>query len=75
VSVSADERLLTPDEVAERWQIVCKAKKAEAVYRMVRNGQIPRSAYVRLGKHIRFPLARLIAFEEDGGQGLDEGDE
>jgi len=68
MSVSSTDRLLTPEMLAERWQIVCKTKKAEAVYRMVRAGQIPPGAVVRLGRNkIRFRLEGIEAFEAQGG--------
>jgi hypothetical protein len=65
---TTDERLLTADELAERWQIVCKSRKAEAVWAMVRRGEIPAGAVVRLGqKKIRFRLAGIEEFEARGG--------
>lgn len=68
MSVSSTDRLLTAEELAERWQIVCKSKPAEAVWRMTRTGQIPPGAVVRLGaKKIRFRLEGIEAFEAEGG--------
>jgi len=68
MSVSTTDRLLTPDELAERWQVCAKSKKAEAIYRMVRNGDIPAGTYVRLGKKaIRFRLEAIEVFEAQGG--------
>jgi hypothetical protein len=71
--VSTTDRLLTPEELAERWQVVCEAKKAERVYAMVRAGQIPAGAVVRLGReNIRFRLEGIEAFEAQGGRGPED---
>lgn len=51
--------LLTPDQVAERWQV----GKAQ-VYRLARDGRVPA---VRLGRYVRFRVGDLEAFERDGG--------
>jgi hypothetical protein len=72
MSVSAADKLLTPTELAERWQVVCKKKPAERIYSMVRSGQIPDGAVVRLGRTIRFRLEGIEAFEAEGGHGLEE---
>jgi hypothetical protein len=72
MSVSSTDRLLTPTELAERWQVVCKKKRGERIYWMVRSGQIPPGAVVRLGRTIRFRLEGIEAFEREGGHGLDE---
>jgi hypothetical protein len=67
--LSSTERLLTPEELAERWQVASPSKKAERIYRMVHSGQIPPGAVVRLGSTIRFRLEVIEAFEADGGHG------
>lgn len=70
VSVSSADKLLTPEMLAERWQITCKTKPAERIYYMVRAGQIPPGAVVRLGRTIRFRLEGIEAFEREGGNSL-----
>ena len=53
-------RLLTAEQLAERWQI-----KPATVYGLARNGSIPT---VRLGPRlVRFRLAEVERFEADGG--------
>ena len=52
-------RLLTPDELAERWSV----PKAQ-VYRLAREGQVPT---VRLGRYVRFDPAAVADFEKNGG--------
>lgn len=49
------ERLLTAQDVAERWQVT-----PSMVYRLAREGKIPA---VRLGRHVRFRLDAIMAFE------------
>lgn len=56
---TASGRLLTADEVAERWQV----PKA-FVYRLSRDQQIPT---VKLGRYYRYRLAAIEEFEEAGG--------
>jgi excisionase family DNA binding protein len=53
--MSAD-RLLTADELAERWQVT----KAW-VYHAARTGQIPT---VKLGRYYRFRASSIEAFEQ-----------
>jgi len=48
-------RLLTAEQLAERWQV-----PTSQVYRLVRNGQVP---CVRLGRYVRFNPAAIEAFE------------
>jgi len=48
-------RLLTAEQVAERWQI-----PASHVYRLARDERIP---VVRLGRYVRFHPDALEAFE------------
>jgi hypothetical protein len=67
--VSSTDRLLTPEELAERWQVVCRSKKAERIYLMVHDGQIPPGAVVCLGSTIRFRLEGIESFEAEGGHG------
>ncbi len=54
-----NERLLTADELAERWQV-----KEAHVYRLAREGQVP---CVKLGRYVRFRLEAIEAWERDGG--------
>ncbi len=55
----APHRLLTAEEVAERWQV----PKAH-VYRLARDGRLPT---VALGRYRRWRLEAIEAFERDGG--------
>ncbi len=55
----AADRLITAEQLAARWQM-----KAQAVYRLARNGDVP---VVRLGRYKRFRLADIEAFEQGGG--------
>ena len=48
-------RLLTADELAERWQV-----PRAHVYALTRRGEIPT---VRLGKYYRYRLDQIEAFE------------
>lgn len=52
-------RLLTPDDLAVRWQM----PKA-SIYRLTREGMVP---VVQLGKRYRYRLAAIEEFEEAGG--------
>lgn len=52
-------RLLTADDLAERWQV----PKAH-VYRLTRSGQLPT---VKLGRYCRYDLRAVEAFEAGGG--------
>lgn len=58
-AASSNGRLLTADELAERWQV-----PATHVYRLSREGKLPT---VRLGRYRRFRLAEVEAFEAAGG--------
>jgi excisionase family DNA binding protein len=58
VSVSAT-RLLTVDELAERWQLL-----PSQVYRLARNGKLPT---VKLGRYRRWRLEDVEQFERNGG--------
>jgi excisionase family DNA binding protein len=51
-------RLLTADQLAERWQV----PKAH-IYRLARTGKIP---LVRLGRYFRFRLDAIETWEEEG---------
>jgi excisionase family DNA binding protein len=55
--------LLTPEQVAERWQV-----KRSWVYRAARDGVIP---CVRLGHYVRFEEETLREFERKGGATVD----
>jgi len=48
-------RLLTADELAERWQV-----RAQHVYRLTREGAIPA---VKLGRYYRYRLDQIERFE------------
>jgi excisionase family DNA binding protein len=52
-------RLLTADELAERWRI-----KPAHVYRLTRDEAIPA---VRLGRYYRYRLEAVEEFERQGG--------
>ncbi len=51
-------RMLTPDEVAERW-----AAHVKTVYTAIASGQLP---VFRLGRVLRVPLAAVEAIEARG---------
>jgi excisionase family DNA binding protein len=53
------ERLLTAEQLAERWQV----PKAH-VYRLARDGRLPT---VELGRYRRWRMDAIEAFELDGG--------
>lgn len=57
-------RLLTADDLAERWQI-----PKSHVYRLCRVGALP---VVKLGRYRRFRLAAIERFEAAGGVETDE---
>ncbi len=48
-------RVLTPDELADRWQI-----PKSHVYRLTREGRIP---VVKLGRYYRYRLDQIEQFE------------
>jgi len=50
------ERLLTADQLAERWQV-----KPSHVYRLAREGKIPE---VKIGRYKRFRLDAIERFED-----------
>jgi excisionase family DNA binding protein len=54
-SPNSSGRLLTADELAERWQV----SKAH-VYRLARDGRVPT---VAIGRYYRFRLASIEAWE------------
>jgi excisionase family DNA binding protein len=59
------DRLLTPDALAERWQV----NKAH-VYRLTREGRLPT---VKIGRYYRYRLAAVETWEQSGGdQGASE---
>jgi len=51
--------LLTPAEVAARWQVT-----VGQVQRLARDGRMP---CVRVGRYLRFTLAQVEAWERGGG--------
>lgn len=53
------ERLLTADQLAQRWQV-----PRGHVYRLARDGRLPA---VHLGRYRRFSITAIAAFERDGG--------
>jgi excisionase family DNA binding protein len=57
VSGSNGQRLLTAEELAERWQVA----KAH-VYRLAREGRIPT---VAIGRYYRFRLSSIEAWEAE----------
>lgn len=54
-------RLLTADDLAERWQV----PKAH-IYRLAREGKLP---VVQLGRYRRFSAEAVEHFERGGGTG------
>jgi excisionase family DNA binding protein len=59
------DKLLSPDELAERWQV-----KRSHVYRLTRDGHLPKGeVVVELGRYYRYRLAGVEAFEQSGGIG------
>jgi len=60
----AGERLLTADELAERWQV-----PKSHVYRLTREGKLPT---VKLGRYCRYRLAAVEAWEQHGGTTADD---
>jgi excisionase family DNA binding protein len=60
VVLSADgERLLTAEQVADRWQV-----SKYHVYRLAREGKMPTIA---IGRYYRFRLTALVEWEQAGG--------
>ena len=57
------DRLLTADDLAERWQV-----RPAQVYRLTREGCLP---VVKIGRYCRYRLSAIEAFEIDGGVGSD----
>lgn len=66
-AITAD-KLLTPKELAERWQLGGK-RPVSHVYRLTREGKLPDGAVVKLGKYYRYRLQGIEEFERDGGVG------
>ena len=56
-------RLLTAEQLAERWQV-----PAGHVYRLTRGGQLPA---VKLGRYYRYAEAAITEFERTGGAGCE----
>jgi excisionase family DNA binding protein len=63
VSAPTVTRLLTADQLAERWQV-----PKSHVYRLTREGKIPA---VKLGRYYRYLLEAVEDFERAGGSRLD----
>lgn len=61
---SNQSRLLTADDVAERWQV----PKAQ-VYRLTREGRL---SAVRIGRYYRYRPAVVEEFEAQGGVAADD---
>ena len=57
MATSERERLLTADELADRWRI-----STAAVYRLARDGRIPT---VTLGRYRRFRVDSIEQWERD----------
>lgn len=55
-------RLLSADELADRWGVA-----RAHVYRLAREGRIPDGVLVELGRYKRFRLAGIEEWEESGG--------
>lgn len=64
-NVERPNRLLTADDLAERWQV----SKAH-VYRLAREGLLPAGVLVQIGRYYRFNQAGVEAFEAQGGVGV-----
>lgn len=60
------EKLLTAEELAERWRIPGK-KPQQGIYRLVRENAIPPGAVVKLNRYVRFRLEGIEQFERNGG--------
>ena len=58
-TAATSDRLLTADELAERWQL-----PKSWVYAATRDGRIPT---VRLGRYYRYRLEAIEQFEREGG--------
>lgn len=52
-------RLLTAEQLAERWQV-----PKSHIYRLTREGKVPA---VKLGRYYRYRIEAIEAFEEHGG--------
>jgi excisionase family DNA binding protein len=60
--VSSAQRLLSAEQVAERWNV-----PKSQVWRLAREDRVPT---VRVGRYVRFRVADLEAWERAGGCGL-----
>ena len=58
-TVASADRLLTADELAEKWQL-----PKSWIYAATRDGRIPT---VRLGRYYRYRLEAIEQFEREGG--------
>lgn len=52
----APSRLMTADDLADRWQV-----SAAQVYRLAREGRVPA---LRIGRYFRFKVEQIEAWEE-----------
>lgn len=59
-------RLLTPEQLAERWQV-----PKSQVYRLARDGRLE-PASVKLGRYVRFLADKVEEFEANGGVSADD---
>lgn len=59
LTASRPTRLLTADDLADRWQV-----RPAHVYRLAREGRLPT---VNIGRYRRFALAAIEDFEAAGG--------
>ena len=59
-------KLLTAEQLAERWQIPGK-KPQQGIYRMTRDGTIPLGVVVPIGRYYRYRLEGIEEFERNGG--------
>jgi excisionase family DNA binding protein len=55
VTTNATTRVLTPEQLAERWSV-----PKSQIYRLTREGRIP---VVKLGRYVRFRLDAIERFE------------
>jgi excisionase family DNA binding protein len=62
-SAKQSNRLLTADDLAERWQV-----GTAQVYRLTREGRVPA---VRIGRYYRYRASAIDAFEAAGGVAAD----
>jgi excisionase family DNA binding protein len=66
-AVAEKERLMTAEELAERWQLP-GVRPATAVYRLAREDRIPS---IQIGRYWRFSRAAIEAWEAAQGGAAD----